>query len=111
MRAWIPEIKYGAGPFGYSSFDNWLAHRTECLDSIERVSPAALLRKIDRSRAPRIVQQASSSPDATHSPVFMVKFKEIADARGVACEIVDGPQPFYGAAIERLAEILLPNGK
>ena len=113
MRAWIPNSRYGAHAFGYRNFDDWLAHREECLDSIERISPAALLRKIDPARAPHIVFQGGTIPkggelakDPTHSPVFMVKFKEIADARGVKCEIVSGPQPCFGAAFVRLAEIL-----
>ncbi len=113
MRAWIPNIRYGAHAFGYRNFDDWLAHRAECLDVIERISPAALLRKIDPARAPHVVFQGGAMPkagelakDPTHSPVFMAKFKEIADARGVKCEIVSGAQPCFGAAFVRLAEIL-----
>ena len=113
MRAWIPNIRYGAHAFGYRNFEDWLAHREECLDVIERISPAALLRKIDPARAPHVVFQGGAMPkggelakDPTHSPVFMAKFKDIADARGVKCEIVSGPQPCFGAAFVRLAEIL-----
>lgn len=113
MREWIPNIQYGAHAFGYRIFDDWLAHRDECLDIIEQISPAALLRKIDPARAPRIVQHGHAmlkdgelARDATHSPVFMAKFKEIADARGVSCEIVESRQPCFGAVFVRLAEIL-----
>ena len=113
MRAWIPDSTYGAHAFGYRSFDEWLRHRTECLDTIEKISPAALLRRIDPARAPHVAFQGNAMPkdgtppkDPTHSSVFMAKFKEIADSRGVKCEIVSGPQPCYGAAFCRLAEIL-----
>jgi len=113
MREWIPNITYGAHAFDYRNFDDWLAHREDCLAGIERISPAALLRRIDPARAPHVVFQGGAMPkpgelakDATHSPVFMAKFKEIADARGVKCEIVTGPQPCFGAALARIADIL-----
>lgn len=117
MREWVPNINYGAHAFGYRNFDEWLVHRDDCMDAIEQISPAALLRRIDPSRAPRIVQHGHAMPkcgdlskDATHSPVFMAKFKEIADARGIPCEIVEGTLPCFGAAFVRLADVLTANG-
>ncbi|MGN0852833.1 MAG: glycoside hydrolase family 99-like domain-containing protein [Kiritimatiellia bacterium] len=113
MRAWIPDSTYGAHAFGYRDFDDWLANRAACLPAIARISPAALVRAIAPARAPRIVMQGTSFVsaagvvDATHSPVFMTKFKELADARGIACDIVSGPEPCFGAALARVAEILL----
>ena len=114
MREWIPNSVYGAHAFGYGSFDKWLAHRDDCLADIERISPAGLLRRIDASRAPTVVFQAGRMPkpgelagDPTHSPVFCAKFKEIADAKGVACEFIQGGRlPCFGDAFVRVAEIL-----
>ena len=106
MRAWIPEITYGGHAFGYRKFNDWLVHRDECLADINRISPVALLRNLDAAKAPHVVMQGGAM-DATHSPIFMTKFKEIADAKGVKCEIVKGPQPCFGAAFVRLAEILV----
>ena len=114
MREWIPNSNYGAHAFGYRNFDDWLAHREECLADINRISPAELLRRIDAAKAPLVVFQASKMPkpgelagDATHSPVFCAKFKEIADAKGVTCEFIQGGRlPCFGDAFVRVAEIL-----
>ena len=114
-REWIPNATYGAHAFGYRNFAEWLAHRDERLADIERLSPAALLRRIDPKKAPRIVLQAGTPPksgerakDPTHSPVFCVKFKELADARGISCDfIAGGKKPCFGDALERVADILV----
>ena len=114
MREWIPNSTYGAHAFGYRNFDDWLAHRVDCLAEIERISPAGLLRRIDAKKAPVVVLQAGRLPkpgelagDATHSPVFCAKFKEIADAKGVPCEFIEGGRlPCFGDAFVRVAEIL-----
>ena len=114
-REWIPNATYGAHAFGYRNFDEWLAHRDERLADIERLSPAALLRRIDPKKAPRIVLQAGTPPkpgelakDPTHSPVFCVKFKELADARGIPCDfIAGGKKPCFGDALARVADILV----
>ena len=114
MREWIPNSTYGAHAFGYRNFDDWLAHRDECLADINRISPAELLRRIDAKKAPIVVFQAGRLPkpgelagDATHSPVFCAKFKEIADAKGVTCEFIQGGRlPCFGEAFVRIAEIL-----
>ena len=114
-QAWIPNATYGGHAFGYRNFAEWLAHRDERLADIERLSPAALLRKIDPKKAPHIVLQAGMPPkpgelakDPTHSPVFCVKFKELADARGIPCEfIAGGKKPCFGDALQRMADILV----
>ena len=113
MKAWIPNSTYGAHAFGYRNFDDWLAHRADCLADIGRISPAALLRRIDAAKAPHVVFQAGRLPkpgqlvEPTHSPVFCAKFKEIADAKGVTCEFIQGGRlPCFGEAFVRIAEIL-----
>ena len=114
MREWIPNSTYGAHAFGYRNFDDWLAHRADCLAEIERISPAGLLRRIDAKKAPVVVLQAGRLPkpgelaaDPTHSPVFCAKFKEIADAKGVPCAFIEGGRlPCFGDAFVRVAEIL-----
>ena len=46
--------------------------------------------------------------DPTHSPVFCVKFKELADARGIPCDfIAGGKKPCFGDALARVADILV----
>ena len=82
MKEWIPNSRYGAHAFGYRNFADWLAHRAECLADIERISPAALARKIDPARAPQIFLQYGSplkpgeiAKDPTHSPVFGERFR------------------------------------
>jgi len=106
MREWIPAITYGGHAFGYRDFDEWLRHRDECRAAIDRISPAALLRTTNPAKAPIVVMQGGAA-DATHSPVFMTKFKELAEVRGVTCEIVSGPEPCFGAALLRVADVLL----
>ena len=87
MREWIPNIKYGAHAFGYANFDDWLAHRSNCLADIERISPVALLRKVSPQHSPRFRFQYNAplkpgelAKDPTHSPVFGKRFGEIAVA-------------------------------
>lgn len=109
MRAWIPGISYGAHAFGYGSFGEWLAHRQACLQTIDRISPVALLRRVDPRRAPQFVLESSAGlrNDATHSPVFVSKFREAADRRGVSCEVLEsGALPDFGEMFERLSAIL-----
>ena len=94
MREWIPDIQYGAQAFGYRSFNEWLAHREECLADIGRISPAALVRKIRPERAPRIfllyrraLRPGERCKDPTHSPVFGDRFAETCRARGIQCSM------------------------
>ena len=91
-KEWIPNARYGGHAFGYPDFASWLAHREDCLDLIERYSPAALLRKCPAARAPVILYTCADLPpkgelpkDPTHAAMFCVKFKEICDAKGVEC--------------------------
>lgn len=114
MREWIPNITYGAHAFGYSSFDAWLAHRADCLADIERISPAALLRKVSPKRAPRFhfqygaqLKPGDLAKDPTHSPVFGERFQEIAAARGVSCEVGYGSRNYFGDAFTWLANALV----
>lgn len=109
MREWIPGIRYGGHAFGYGSFNEWLAHRADCLDDIGRISPSALLGKIDPSRAPAIYMlyaKRGKSPDLVHSPVFGERFAEIARRRGVPCEVAYGGPEFYGAAFDWISDQL-----
>jgi hypothetical protein len=113
MREWIPNSRYGAHAFGYSSFDVWLAHRADCLADVERISPAALLRRVTPSRAPkmRFLYSAPLKPgelakDPTHSAAFGVNFAEIARECGVKCEVAYGGREFYGDAFVWLADVL-----
>ena len=117
MREWIPNSTYGGHAFGYRNFDDWLAHRDDCLAWIERFSPAALARRIDPSRSPRIflqyggrAKEGELAKDATHSPVFGEKFKALCGARGIACEMGYGGRPLFGDAFVRLADLLLAQG-
>lgn len=92
MKAWIPNSRYGAHAFGYSGFDNWLAHREEILPWIEKFSPAGLLRRCTAAKAPVFFYTCPELPpagelpkDPTHAAMFCVKFKEICEARGIVC--------------------------
>ena len=114
MKAWIPNSKYGAHAFGYRNFADWLAHRAECLADIERISPAALARKIDPARAPQIFLQYGSplkpgeiAKDPTHSPVFGEKFRELCAGRGIPCKVNYGGKAYFGDAFDWLADELL----
>lgn len=92
MKEWIPNSRYGARAFGYKDFNQWLEHRSECLDQIERYSPAALLRKCPSGRAARFFYTCPPLPppgelpkDPTHAAMFCVKFEELCKAKGVFC--------------------------
>ena len=114
MREWIPDIKHGPYAFGYANFDDWLAHRADCLADIERISPAALLRKVSPRRAPRFrlqygepLKPGELAKDPTHSPVFGERFREIAVARGIDCEVGYGWRNCFGDALVWLADALV----
>ena len=114
MKAWIPNSKYGAHAFGYRNFDEWLAHRVECLADIERISPAALARRIDPAKAPALFLQYGSplkpgeiAKDPTHSPVFGERFKELCAERGIPCKVNYGGKAYFGDAFTWLAGELL----
>ena len=92
MKAWIPNSRYGAHAFDYRNFNDWLEHRAECLDLVNRYSPAALLRACTASKAPVFLYSCAPDPkpgelaaDPTHSPVFCLKFKELCEAKGIRC--------------------------
>jgi len=113
MREWIPNSSYGAHAFGYRNFQEWLDRRAECLADIERISPAALLRKASPSRVPLIrlfytspLKPGELAKDPTHSPSFGERFKAIADKRGAKCEIAYGDRNYFGDAFAWLADNL-----
>ena len=92
MREWIPNSRYGCALFGYKSFQDWFDHRDECKEWIAKYSPIALLGTCDPKKAPVIIFDGPASPkpgtvekDPTHSGVFIDKFKEAAEKRGVSC--------------------------
>ena len=113
MKEWIPNSRYGAHAFGYRNFADWLAHRAECLADIERISPAALARKINPARAPQIFLQYGAplkpgeiAKDPTHSPVFGEKFRELCAGRGIPCKVNYGGKAYFGDAFTWLASEL-----
>lgn len=96
MRAWIPNVKYGAHAFGQKDFDAWLSNRETLLPSIERFSPIAQLKTV--KVPPKKVflentvveKEGELSRDGTHSPRFCLRMKEACDAAGIPCEILRG---------------------
>lgn len=96
MREWIPNIKYGHSAFGYKSFDDWLAHREDCLSWIGKFSPISLLRDCTPSKAPVFFYFAMPDPprgelpkDPTHAGMFCTKFREVCERKGIACRSDD----------------------
>ena len=113
MKEWIPNSRYGAHAFGYRNFADWLAHRAECLADIERISPAALARKIDPAKAPAMFLQYGAplkpgeiAKDPVHSPVFGGKFRELCAGRGIPCKANYGGEAYFGDAFTWLASEL-----
>ena len=92
MKEWIPNSRYGMCAFGYWNFDEWLKHRADCLDEIERYSPAALLRRCPADKAAHFFYTCPPLPppgelpkDPTHAAMFCVKFEEMCKAKGISC--------------------------
>ena len=116
MQKWIPDIAYGGHAFGCRDFGEWLSRRSEFLADIERISPAALARRIDAEKAPVIFLQYETPPakggkssDPTHSPVFGERFKELCRERGIRCEIGYGGRPCFGDVFVKLVDALQSN--
>lgn len=93
MREWIPNSRYGANLFGYRNFQEWLDNREECIQWIERFSPAELLRRCTASKAPVFFYSGPKAPpsgqldkDPTHSGTFNDRFREIAECKGITCK-------------------------
>lgn len=99
MRAWIPNITYGAHAFGIaadasrklSSFQVFHESRERILPWIREYSPYELVNRGDPPvglyyNAPPNLGQPEKDP--THSANFGVKLKERCDADGVPCELV-----------------------
>lgn len=112
-REWIPNAHYGAHAFGYRNFDEWLANRAKCLPMIEKISGAALVRRITPQRAPKIFIQCNAPvvqgvlpKDPTHASEFAVQFKTLCDARQIQCDIAYGSKNYYGNAFEVLCKAL-----
>ena len=107
MREWIPNSTYGARAFGYRSFDDWLAHRDEHPEWIAAYSPAALARRIDPAKAPRVILRAPQPKsgelpkDPTHAAAFSWRFAEICRTHGLPCDIQE-----RGDALLALADVL-----
>lgn len=113
MREWIPNIGYGAHAFGYASFEDWLRHRDECLADVNRISAAALLRRIDATEAPRIFIQGVRRPvagklpsDPTHAGEFVTRFQELCTQRGVTCEAAFGDEDYFARTFKTVADYL-----
>jgi len=94
MKEWIPNSNYGAHAFGYDNFDDWLSHRSDCLEWIERFSPAALLRKCPAEKAPKFFYSCVELPpkgelpkDPTHAAMFCIKFEALCKEKGVPCKV------------------------
>ncbi len=91
MKAWIPNIGYGAHAFGVSGFTNFLARRERLLPWIQAYSPYAQVSAGD----PPVYMEFRAAPelgkeqkDATHSANFGVKLQERLQEVGVPCELV-----------------------
>ena len=113
MKAWIPNSTYGAHAFWYRTFDEWLAHRADCLPVINRISPAALVRTMDPARAPQIFLQYGTplkpgeiSKDPTHSPAFGTHFQALCTPRGIPCTVNYRGRSHFGDAFAWLADTL-----
>lgn len=109
MKAWIPNSNYGAHAFGYRDFEDWLAHRGDCLADIERISGTTLARKIDPAKAPKIFLQYAAEPvpgvlpqDPTHTGEFGVGFKKLCDELGIPCVLRFSPERCFGQAFDGL---------
>ena len=106
MRRWIPNISYGAEAFGYSSFDEWLAHRSDVLRWIEHYSPILLLKKCRSDRVPKFFMDSYSlekegalPKDPTHAGMFREKFRETCRALGYEARDFVGDD-YYDALLE-----------
>ena len=78
----------------YDNFDDWLSHRSDCLEWIERFSPAALLRKCPAEKAPKFFYSCVELPpkgelpkDPTHAAMFCIKFEALCKEKGVPCKV------------------------
>lgn len=113
MRAWIPNISYGARAFGYRNFEEWLANRNASLPWIMKYSPTALLEKCSSARAPRILTDPPVLPpigslpdDPTHAGMFRVKLRDLCARKGVSYAEVKSPE-IYSRLIDSLSECVL----
>jgi len=104
MRAWIPNLKYGAKAFGYRDFNDWMAHRNDHPEWITAYSPAALARRIDPGKAPHVIFRCKRPKtgvlpsDPTHAPEFVWKFVEICQERGLPCDAGTSGDPILELA-------------
>lgn len=92
MRAWIPEINYGAHAFGFESFDKWLKNRAEVGKYTAQYSPAALVPSAAarKTKTKFLLFYPKKTLDATHSEKFGERFSEICRANGIPCKLVRG---------------------
>jgi len=112
MRAWTPNIGYGAHAFGVKgNFDAFLAERERLLPWIREFSPYELVSKDD----PPVALFFRTAPamgkpekDATHSANFGVGLKKRCDELGVTCTLTypGHPNPKYAKEIDFIAAIL-----
>ena len=90
MRAWIPEINYGAHAFGFSNFDEWLEKRAEVEKYAAQYSPAALVSDAAKRgiKTKFALFYPNETLDATHSEKFGERFREICRTNGIPCKLV-----------------------
>ena len=111
MKAWIPNIQYGAHAFGLESFDRFLAERDRILPWINEYSPYALLDAGDPPTAiffPIAPTDDQAKRNPTHSPVFGVRLQERCRELGVPCELVypGAPEVKHATATDYLIDML-----
>ena len=97
MRAWIPEINYGAHAFGFDNFNKWLEKRADVEKYIAQYSPAALVPAAAKRgiKTKFALFYPNATLDATHSEKFGTHFEEICKANGIQCKVVRGKYDIF----------------
>jgi acetyl esterase/lipase len=124
MRAWIPNITYGAHAFGVgpdpahglSRFDNFVAQREQLLPWIQEYSPIALVTADDPPvYLSYITAPALGRPDAQpeHSANFGVALERKLRSVGVECVLVHphAPSTAYPRPQDFVIAKLRPSGQ
>ena len=97
MRAWIPEINYGAHAFGFDNFNKWLEKRADVEKYIAQYSPAALVPAAAKRgiKTKFALFYPNATLDATHSEKFGTHFEKICKANGIQCKVVRGKYDIF----------------